>query len=150
MKIIKADLFDFPDGITLIAHSVSCDYPMGSGIAKQIKDRYPEAYAAHASQLNSISHRKNLLGFISTAELSPGKFIANLYTQLNDGANKRQVDYEAFYSSLELLNKAYPECVIGLPHKISCDLAGGNWKIISAIIEVLEEKRGKEYIICHP
>ena len=46
LELINGNLLDFPNGINNIAHSCNCRMIMGGGIAKQIKERYPEAYQA--------------------------------------------------------------------------------------------------------
>lgn len=148
MRIINADIFDqaTPDKWCILAHSVNCKNTMGSGIAKEIKERYPSAYYAdkeawtfHRSELGmySVGHYKQLT-------------IANLYTQENYGIHIRQVNYEAFYKALSSLRYHNPDKDIYLPYGISCGLAGGSWKIISAMIEDVEEKSGtsKEFIVC--
>ena len=66
-----------------------------------------------------------------------------MYTQANIGAERRQVNYEAFYRALKEVQEdllfiqhetGQPQ-VLGLPHGISCGLAGGNWKIIKEMID---------------
>ena len=71
-----------------------------------------------------------------------------MYTQANIGDGSRQVHYEKFWQALKrveedlyAMNVAKHEYdgsappVLGLPHGISCGLAGGNWGIIKAMIE---------------
>ena len=71
-----------------------------------------------------------------------------MYTQASVGTSQRQVDYEKFWQALKrveqdlyAMNVAKHEYdgssppVLGLPHGISCGLAGGNWGIIKAMIE---------------
>lgn len=43
IKYKKASLFDAPEG-SLIVHAVNCQGVWGSGIAKDFKERYPDAY----------------------------------------------------------------------------------------------------------
>lgn len=148
MKIIRADLLDFPEDINIIAHSANCQNKMGSGIAKKIRERYLEAYVADCAIHKKMLFPKYLLGDFSIAFVTPGKSVANLYTQLNYGTDRRQVNYEAFYKSLEKLSSTYPNLKIGLPYGISCGLAGGSWKIISAIIEDIEASQNRQFTIC--
>ena len=53
IEIIEANLLDFPNNINSIAHSCNTRNIMGAGIAKQIKDRYPEAYEADTKAFNT-------------------------------------------------------------------------------------------------
>jgi hypothetical protein len=84
-----------------------------------------------------------------------------MYTQANIGDDSRQVNYEKFWEALKRvehdlhtmnINKdqydgsAPP--VLGLPHGISCGLAGGNWGIIKAMInDIFLDSPIKCYIV---
>lgn len=152
MKIIQADLLDFPDGINAIGHSANCRNTMNSGIAKSIKERYPAAYAA-----DTLAHKNqtNILGSYSTAFVpdpnGPSSvIIGNLYTQAFYGSSGRYVNYEGFFRALDSFvvfckngnNK------LGLPYGISCGLAGGDWGIISSMISFIETLHSTEIVIC--
>ena len=60
---IQGNLLDFPThcktdpdkyiGISAIAHSCNTRNIMGAGIAKQIKNRYPQAYEADTKAFNT-------------------------------------------------------------------------------------------------
>ncbi len=176
VKHIKGNLLDFPPyckndpnsytGINNIAHSCNTRNIMGGGIALQIKNRYPQAYEADTEAFNQ-EYDKNgqyihWLGKYSKAEIE-SKFlpnnkgrIYNLYTQASVGTGKRQVDYEIFWKALKNMQEdllfiqhetGEPQ-VLGLPYGISCGLAGGNWKIILAIIEdIFEDSLIQTYIV---
>jgi len=126
---------------------------MGGGIAKQIKNRYPQAYKADTKAYNTEYDKDgqyvHWLGKFSKAEIN-SKFlpddkgyIYNMYTQANLGAERRQVLYEDFWQALKRVeqdlcrtyNEPPSRPVLGLPYGISCGLAGGNWGIIKAMIE---------------
>ena len=49
IEVIDGDLLDFPNQINTIAHSCNTQNVMGAGIAKSIKERYPEAFKAVGS-----------------------------------------------------------------------------------------------------
>ena len=164
---IQGNLLDFPThcktdpdkyiGISAIAHSCNTRNIMGAGIAKQIKNRYPQAYEADTKAFNT-EYDKNgqyvhWLGKFSKAEIN-SKFlpndkgyIYNMYNQANIGGG-RQVHYEKFWQALKRVEQdlyeinvakheydGSPPPVLGLPYGISCGLAGGNWGIIKAMIE---------------
>ena len=145
-------------GINNIAHSCNCQNVMGGGIAKQIKDRYPKAFEADTerwgNEYNDGGNWRCQIGDYSKAviktkfaHLTHGRLahttIYNLYTQSGYSTDRRQVNYEYFWKALKamqedlLLNQDELNIrqVVGLPYGISCGLAGGNWKIIKAIIE---------------
>lgn len=142
---IVGDILDFPNDIDIVVHGCNTLNMFGSGIAKQIKDRYPEVYEADTSA-HKLKHNK--LGYFSGSKLDklPDKYIINLYIQNDVSSNKRMLNYEAIYSGFEnlvkLLNGRDIEdnsIVVGFP-RIGCGLAKGNWKIVKTmIIEVFSE-----------
>ena len=163
-EIISGDLLDFPNGINAIAHSCNTLNIMGGGIAKQIKDRFPQAWEADCE---ASTQSKNTLGEYSKGELESiflenkkGK-IYNLYTQSNIAKgiyhwSDRQVNYNAFWQAMKNMqedllfvqHETGKSQVLGLPHGISCGLAGGSWKIIKAMIEdIFLDSLIKTYIV---
>ena len=145
INVIEGDLLDFPNDINVIAHSCNTRNIMGAGIAKQIKDRYPEAYEADWRAFNS--NYGVTLGKFSKAEINDRKYIYNMYTQATIGTG-REVDYEKFWQALKRVEQdlfemkigkheydGSPPPILGLPWGISCGLAGGNWGIVKAMIE---------------
>ncbi|MBL69520.1 MAG: hypothetical protein CMO74_13930 [Verrucomicrobiales bacterium] len=163
VEIIGGNLLDFPThcesdpdkylGINNIAHSCNCQNVMGAGIAKQIKDRYPQAFEADhehwSNEYNDGGNWRVQLGGYSKAEIksmflpnNKGR-IYNLYTQSGYSTKSRQVNYEYFWKAMKAMqedllfiqHETGNRQALGLPYGISCGLAGGNWKIIKAIIE---------------
>ena len=145
-------------GISAIAHSCNTRMIMGGGIARQIKSRYPQAYQADVNYItNEYDDNGQFihpLGNFSKSEVSskhlPNNkgYIYNMYTQAGVGTGERQVHYEKFWQALKKVEKdlykinlnkheydGSPPPVLGLPHGISCGLAGGSWGIIKAMIE---------------
>lgn len=154
LSTIHGDLLDFPEGISVIAHSCNCRNTMGAGIAAQIKKRYPEAYIADTL---AFKQGRSILGKTSHAIVnSTPHIVYNLYTQRDYSCSYRAVNYEAFYCALSqfhtevsLLQKiGQPPIKIGLPYNISCGLAGGSWSIIFSIIEdIFSNSRIEGYIV---
>lgn len=151
VEIIDGNLLDFPNDINVIAHSCNTRNIMGAGIAKQIKDRYPEAYEAdtkaYDTEYDKNGQYVHWLGKFSKAEINDRKYIYNMYTQASVGEG-RQVDYEVFWKAVKRVEQDLFEMnvnkheydgsappILGLPYGISCGLAGGSWRIIKAIIE---------------
>ena len=151
VETIEGNLLDFPNDINVIAHSCNTRNIMGAGIAKQIKDRYPQAYEADWKAFNHEYDQNgqyvHWLGKFSKAELDDRKYIYNMYTQAKIGTG-REVNYEKFWQALKRVEQdlyemnvakheydGSPPPIIGLPYGISCGLAGGNWGIIKAMIE---------------
>jgi O-acetyl-ADP-ribose deacetylase (regulator of RNase III) len=146
----KGDLLkEYRNGMCdVIAHCANCQRVMGSGIAYQIKNEMPEAYNAY---IEFDKDEKELqLGTISYAPVDHG-IVVNLHAQHLYGYDgSRFVNYEAIYATLMqtrdlMLDKDLK--IVGVPYKMACDRAGGDWRIISAMLEVIFENTGIEVLV---
>ena|SRR3990167_1841958 len=144
LKIIRGDLLDLAaEGrFDVIAHGSNCFCTMGSGVAGQIKKRFPAAYEA---DLATRRGDQSKLGICSSAtvELAGGNklVILNAYTQYRYGTDRQHADYAAIRSCMRSIKKQYFGSRIGLP-RIGAGLAGGDWNVIVKIIE--EELAGED------
>lgn len=124
----KGDLFSTE--IRHITHGCNAQGVMGSGVAKIIRDKYPEAYNAYAG-------KKWRLGQIQLVQ-SNDKMIINAITQEFYGRDdKRYVNYDAVALAFEQINIYFdliPNGILAMP-LIGAGLGGGDWKVIEAIIE---------------
>ena len=140
IKIINGDILDANEDI--ICQQVNCQGVMGSGLAKQIRDKYTEVYVAY-KQLCSMYKPNEILGFAQIVECNDGKLVCNIAGQLNYGKEKQHTDYEALHNGLDsLFNsviniKKYKGKSIAIPYKIGCGLGGGDWDVVYKIIENL-------------
>lgn len=134
MKIITGNLLDLAEQgmFDIIVHGCNCMNVMGAGIAKEIKNRYPEAFwADKATPFRDI---KKLGSFSVARARSPYNFyIVNAYTQTHFGTNASYVDYAAIRKVFSTIKMNYGGFRIGYP-MLGCGLAGGNWNIVSDII----------------
>lgn len=122
----------FTTDAPVIVHGCNCQGRMGSGIAKQIKENYPEAFDAYISPIVT----KLTLGNIIPASTG-SKFIINALTQDRYGFDgKLYTDYDAVRTCMKKISRLLlpQKPVIAMP-KIGCGLGGGDWNIISKIIE---------------
>lgn len=138
MKNIKGDLIKLAAHnamFDVIVHGCNCFHIMGAGIAKKIKEVFPEAYRA---DLQTIYASRYKLGQYSSAtvRLFNDKYltIVNAYTQYLYYPLKKNVDYNAIRSCIKLIKRDFSGKKIGIP-KIGAGLAGGDWSIISKIID---------------
>lgn len=135
IKLAKKGDFD------VIIHGCNCFCQMGAGFALQIKNVFPEAYAA---DLETVKGDRNKLGTFSFAEIDRFEkplIVINAYTQYH-WRGKKNADYDAIRSAFNLIKANFPGLKIGYP-MIGAGLAGGNWKIISKIID--EELDGENH-----
>ncbi len=141
---IKGDLIKLAiEGeFDLIIHGCNCFCTMGAGIAKTIKQTFPEAYKA---DLATEKGDKSKLGTISWAKsktTSGELIIVNAYSQFNWRGRGRKVDYEAIKEVFKKVKEEFSGLKIAYP-AIGAGLAGGDWQIISEIIE--EELKDEDH-----
>lgn len=136
MKVINGDLIELAkEGMfDVICHGSNCFCTFGAGIAKQIKQEFPEAYEA---DLRTNKGDKSKLGWYSRAYIKKyDLIIINAYTQYGywGKSGKVNVDYEAIHNVFNKIYNAYNDKVIGIP-MIGAGLAGGDWAKIQKIID---------------
>ena len=134
----------------IIAHQVNCQGVMGSGVAKQIRQQFPQAYVWYRRKvMKDFDHRKALLGTMQYVLVSykPPCYVANLFAQFDYGSMKGRTepytDYQALRSSLMHLNQFANElrAVLGrkpsiaMPYLIGCARGGGDWELVKSIIQ---------------
>lgn len=135
LKRTKGNLIDLAEAgnFNIIVHGANCWNTMGSGIAREIRERYPEAYEADCA---TVAGDYNKLG--NYTEMLGKRFnIINAYTQYGfnrNGTTDDVFEYTSFAVILQKLAHFYPTCNFGFP-KIGCGLAGGDEKTIVAMLE---------------
>ena len=137
IKIVNGDLLQ--SNLPLIAHQTNCLGVMGAGIAKSIKNMWNIVYIQYANFCKNLGYSKNLLlgkcQICITGE-SPIGFVANLFgeysfTESVAPYENRHTDYDALKESLVYLItfcKSGNITEIGIPYKLGCGLAGGDWE----------------------
>ncbi len=147
MKIqyIDGDLLDFPNGINVIAQNCNCQSVFGTGLALQIKNRYPKAYQVDKTHY-AVYQNKGVgqLGSYSAVNLDNGNIIINLYGQEGYGTATRQLNYEAIYKAMEtvarnMAKNSHKQYALGFPYLMGAGLAGGSWMVIEAMIKDIFE-----------
>ena len=136
MKIIQGDLIALAkeNYFDVIVHGCNCFCTMGAGIAKAIKQEFPEAYEADRQ---TEKGDKSKLGTISYASINRDDLdlvVVNAYTQFNYRGQGVLVDYDAVASVMQKIKQGFSGQKIGYP-KIGAGLAKGDWTIIGQIIE---------------
>ena len=146
---VKGDLLE--GYCDCICHQVNCQGRMGFGVAKQIRERYPEVYETYLRryQKHCDNRYEPLLGTIDVVYIHNNDNVTaviNMYSQDGYGRDgKRYTSYDAFADALHEIRQVIPEGYkIGFPKNIGCGLGGGNWNVISALIE---EILGDDYDI---
>jgi O-acetyl-ADP-ribose deacetylase (regulator of RNase III) len=133
MKTVRGDLIALGKRGTfdVIVHGCNCFCAMGNGIAGQVKRQLPEAFEADKATKKGDRAK---LGTCSTATIG-ALTVVNAYTQYTwSKKGQRVADYDAIASCLRFVKQQYAGQRIGLP-KLGAGLAGGDWAIISGLIE---------------
>ena len=117
MKIIQGDLIQLAQEsyFDVIVHGCNCFNTMGAGIAKYIKQEFPEAYQADCQ---TIKGDRQKLGEISYAHITKGNLdliVVNGYTQFNYHGRGILVDYDALSSVFSLVKSKFTGKKIGYP-----------------------------------
>ena len=127
----------FKDGdVDWIIHQVNSQGVMGGGIAKQIKEEFPNHFERYEKYCNKYSR---LLGTVFSVDGVVGVFGQDHY-----GIGERHTNYAALLSGLdsfmgELLAEYSDYTKIGIPHGIGCGLGGGDWTIMRMLLEDLQK-----------
>ena len=141
IEYVKDDLIK--SDCDVIIHGCNCFNCMGAGIAKQIKETYPDAYKKDCS---TVYGDKNKLGTFTHVKVPniyfPDKdvYIVNAYSQYTYGRKDGEIyaDYKAINEVMSRISNFFVDTdektfKIGMP-KIGAGLARGDWEMISEII----------------
>ncbi len=137
---VEGDLIDLAlkGDFDVIGHGVNCFNKQKNGIAKVMVENF--GTNLFPMELKGEGDY-NKLGNIDSQEriIYPGRkiWITNCYTQYDyrNHTTQRNLNYNALQLCLDKINYEFKGMKIGLP-KIGCHLAGGDWNIVKAIIEV--------------
>lgn len=130
IRMAEEGMFD------VLVHGCNCQNVMGAGVARQIREVFPAAYAADKAYSDKSYA---MLGTFSSAEvplfglLGKKLTIVNAYTQFAPGSGQDVFNYDAFEDVLHKLSVKFPDKIIGMP-AIGCGRAGGNKERILNII----------------
>lgn len=132
IRYVRGDLL--ASNLEVIAHGCNCRGVMGSGIAVQIRSKWPNVYEVY-----KLKHRVMglELGTILPIRTLDGRLVINCMTQQDfGGGNKRYIDYSAIESCIAAMDNSVRDwgvAEIGMP-KIGAGLGGGDWDQIEDII----------------
>lgn len=137
----KGNLLDLAEAgeFDIVVQGCNCFNTMGGGIAKEIRERYPQV--ATADQLTDRGDYQKLGTWTEAREHTNGYWftIINAYTQYNMSTGQDVFEYVAFALILQKLLHAFPGKRIGFPY-IGMGLAGGDRAIIMPMLEDFAKK----------
>ena len=145
--------------VDYICHQVNCQGRMGSGIAKQIRERWPIVYEQYISGFKAIEEEsinwedeldvsEVLLGRLQQIKVNDTQTVINMFAQQYYGYDgKRYTSYDAFWACLGGIRDSIPKgSKIGFPYRIGCGLGGANWQVIETMIYAVLGKDFDVYI----
>lgn len=128
MVIINKDITTVTNGA--IIHQVNCQYKMGSGVALEIRNKYPQHYNDYlASELYIGKLVITNCGSVAII----GMCSQDRYG--NNGVYTDSTGFENCLNQIASLKVQYPDLDFYMPYKIGCCRGGGNWEEISCLIE---------------
>lgn len=140
-KLISGNLLEAEKGY--ICQQVNCQGVMNSGLAKAIRDKWPMVYKKYLDWFNSsndkgFSATQTMLGKIQVVDVPDDLKVINLAGQDDYGyRNTKFTSYDAFWDCLNEIKKQIPKgSRLNFPVNIGCGLGGGNWAVISTMINV--------------
>lgn len=140
--------------INVIAHQCNLYHTFGSGIAKEIKQRFPKAYAIDRETPYGYEaytdQNYNKFGRYSVAEINDNLTIINCYSQRGFGSQDRNTSYDEIYTIFHKLEAIYRNSgkVLGVPKNFGCGLGSGRWHIVNAIFEEIFSNSPLHFVIC--
>lgn len=165
-NVLPVDLEGRDNVLRLMVHGTNCRGKMRSGIAKSIRELYPEAYRVYMHQFNNYGLA---LGAITKAGMDNGMFyVVNANTQDKYRGYQNEdltveaddtvfVDYDAVRQAFQHINdfatlRLYAQNFEGRTAEkveihfplIGAGLANGDWEVIEQIIdEELDDRFAK-------
>lgn len=137
MKIVTGNILELLPRGALLFHQVNTLGVFGAGLARQIRDKWPSvaksyhAYTANASPCLgdhwiSVVEEDGDAGYKS-------RHVVHCYAQDGVGTDKRYTHYTSLAKIFSDLRMTQQPCYF--PYKMGCGLAGGDWNIVSVLIE---------------
>lgn len=153
MEVISGDILDVTNGI--IVHQVNCIGAMGAGLAKKIRNKYPQHYDDYMKMVKSRQNKAELLSKVVPTKINDSLYIMGVFAQINIASADRYgnnfTEYESypealdtiewFRSKMERLDKKKTWNVY-IPYGIGCGLAGGDLNKMTEIFHKWEKKYG--------
>jgi O-acetyl-ADP-ribose deacetylase (regulator of RNase III) len=146
----NSNILDVKEGIIL--QGCNAQGVMGSGVAKQLRARYPVVYTDYLEHVQFYnSTEEKLLGTTCVSHVAKALWVYNGITQEYYGKDGKQyIDYDAITSVVAravIDGKAMLKDV-HIPYMIGAGLGGGDLTKIKTIIEDISTFYGKN-IYCH-
>jgi O-acetyl-ADP-ribose deacetylase (regulator of RNase III) len=143
LKHKQGNLLDLAEAgeFDVVVQGCNCFNTMGGGIAREIRQRYPEvAYADSKTERGDYHKLGNWTSEVVVRKNGTVEFdIVNAYTQYNMSTGEDVFEYAAFELILRKLHHVYGNKRIGFPY-IGMGLAGGDKSRILPMLEAFAKE----------
>lgn len=140
IKVVVGDILSpntNEDKLDIVCHQVNCKGVMGAGLAKQIKQTFPMVFQHYKDKCSLIDAGIGGLGDVQFCSViaSNGYIVANVFGQDGYGRGRCNTDYDALRKAFTTISMSFPNATIRIPYLMGCGLGGGDWDIVTNIIE---------------
>lgn len=118
----------------VIVHQCNCQGVMGAGVARQIKEQFPNTYWTYKRHCEPYKGRTHELLGTCLYTMEEPFVICNAFGQDFYYRNTCQTRYDMLKKCFYDIADKYHGKTVALPWKIGCGLAGGDWSIIVDMI----------------
>lgn len=149
--VIQIERNLFESGADIILHQVNCQGVMGSGVARQVRERYPWVFAEYRDFCNSVESRDSsvLLGTCQLVYVDETHMVGNLFAQNHFGYDgKCYTDYGALRSCLTRAAMRASGKTIAIPYLMGCHRGGGDWNVVEKMIHEVFDDSPVSVMIC--
>ena len=156
IKFFNGDLLK--SGCDIICHQVNEYGVMGSGIAKQIKEKYPKAFVDYIKAIKEAKSKGKKLPLIALSKQPDNIVVANMFTQRNGKTDLEILRNAVVFLGMQIIDLfttklKFNEMTgaffdrpfrVGIPYKYGCGIAKGDWE---SVLKIWEDVFGElEYI----
>lgn len=139
IKIVKGNLLEAKENI--IGHQVNCMGVMNSGVAKQIRNKYPNVYEEYLEKVDEYTVgedlRENLLGEVQGVVVDDNKLVVNMFGQYKYGYDGEQyTNTEALFKCFKAIRLVAEKngISVALPYMIGSYRGGADWKEVEGLL----------------
>lgn len=151
IPVIRQNILDAD--IDVLIQQCNCYGVMGAGLAKSLKDAYPQVHEVDVAFRLPFGPER--LGHWSVANV-PNRVtgnllqVVNVYAQVGFGRDKKQTREDVLIDTIENIlrsakdNQPYGQrrISIGIPWRIGCGLGGGDWGLVLTELNRLYNELG--------
>lgn len=140
LEFVNGDILN--TNCNIIIQSVNHKKVMGSGLAKQIRKKYPEILDGYISMcethaFKSLMRQGLVHWYYGEKEDGKVQYIASIFGQESYGTDRRHTNYFSLLNGMRTVFD-YAETQmhsVAIPHGIGCGLGGGDWEIVLTLMK---------------